>query len=389
MHHPVSKRMAQVQAPMIPIVGDWIAQHPGTISLGQGVVHYPPPPAVALDIVEQVGSDPRIDRYGLVRGLDELQAAIRDKVTVENGMNVDARQSIVVTSGANMGFLNAVLAIADVDDEVILLSPYYFNQEMAVDIAACRAVIVPTDENHQIDIPAIEAAITPRTRAVVTISPNNPAGAVYSQEALTAVNRLCAREGIYHISDEAYEYFVYGSRQHFSAGSLSESRDHTITLYSLSKSYGMAGWRIGYMVIPSQLETAIKKIQDTNLICPPIICQLAALAALNVGSAWCRAHIASFEGVRDLVLAELETLGDRCQIPPLDGAFYALVKINTELEDRQLVKSLIEDFGVAVMPGSTFGVTDGCSVRIAYGALDRQSVAEGMGRLVRGLKQLL
>ena len=374
---------------MIPVVGEWIAQHPGTISLGQGVVHYPPPPAVAAGVADAVGSDARVDRYGLVRGLDELLAAISEKLAAENSIHLDGGQSIVVTAGANMGFLNAVLAIADVDDEIILLSPYYFNHEMAIGIAGCRAVIVPTDEQFQIDLPAIEAAITPRTRAVVTISPNNPTGAVYPRESLTAVNHLCGRQGIYHISDEAYEYFVYRGSQHFSAGSLPESRDYTISLYSLSKAYGMAGWRIGYMVVPSQLETAVKKIQDTNLICPPIACQLAALAALNVGSAWCRQQVDGFEEVRDLVLTELGSLGDRCRVPQPDGAFYALVKVNTKLKDMQLVESLISDFGVAVMPGSTFGVTGGCTLRIAYGALERQSVADGMGRLVRGLDQLL
>ncbi|MBD16477.1 MAG: aspartate aminotransferase [Planctomycetaceae bacterium] len=381
--------MIDVQAPMIPIVGEWVAQHPGAISLGQGVVHYPPPPAVAANIADAVDKNPRVNQYGLVRGLDDLQAVIREKVTAENGMDLGGGQSIVVTAGANMGFLNAVLAIADVDDEIILLSPYYFNHEMAIDIAGCRPVIVPTDEQYQIDIGAIEAAFTPRTRAVVTISPNNPTGAVYPQESLTAVNQLCGQRGIYHISDEAYEYFVYRGTRHFSSGSLADSHDHTISLYSLSKAYGMAGWRMGYMVVPSQLETAIKKIQDTNLICPPIVSQLAALAALNVGSAWVREQVASFREVRELVLAELGSLGDRCQVPQPDGAFYALVKVKTTLDDMTLVESLIRDFGVAVMPGNTFGVSAGCSLRIAYGALEPQSVAEGMGRLVRGLERLL
>ncbi|MCH2596364.1 MAG: aminotransferase class I/II-fold pyridoxal phosphate-dependent enzyme, partial [Pirellulales bacterium] len=306
-----------------------------------------------------------------------------------NGRDLGGGQSIVGTAGANMGFLNAVLAIADVDDEIILLSPYYFNHEMAIDIAGCRPVIVPTDEQYQIDIGAIEAAFTPRTRAVVSLSPNKPPAAVYPQESLTAVNQLCGQRGIYHISDEAYEYFVYRGTRHFSSGSLADSHDHTISLYSLSKAYGMAGWRMGYMVVPSQLETAIKKIQDTNLICPPIVSQLAALAALNVGSAWVREQVASFREVRELVLAELGRLGDRCQVPQPDGAFYALVKVKTTLDDMTLVESLIRDFGVAVMPGNTFGVSAGCSLRIAYGALEPQSVAEGMGRLVRGLERLL
>jgi aspartate/methionine/tyrosine aminotransferase len=151
----------------------------------------------------------------------------------------------------------------------------------------------------------------------------------------------------------------------------------------------MAGWRMGYMTVPKHLETAVKKIQDTNLVCPPIINQIAAAVALRMGRDWCADQTAGFEAVRDMVLAEFDKLGDRCHVPRPDGAFYALVKLETEKTDMQLVESLIREYGIAVMPGCTFGVHDPCSIRIAYGALDRQTVAEGMGRLVRGLDNLL
>ena len=380
--------MAQVQTPMIPVVGEWIAQHPGTISLGQGVVHYPAPPEVHQAVATAATGEPRIDRYALVRGIDELLEQIEQKITLENGIDA-SRQTCVVTAGSNMGFFNAVLAVADVNDEVILLGPYYFNHEMAIDMAGCRPVIVPTAADYQIDLPAVEAAISSRTRAVVTVSPNNPTGAVFPQQSLTAVNALCKKRGIYHISDEAYEYFVYGGKRHFSPASLADAHDHTISLFSLSKAYGMAGWRCGYMVIPPQLEVGVKKIQDTNLICPPIINQLAATAAMKMGAGWCAERIAGFEQVRDLVLHKLSTLGDRCRVPTPDGAFYAMMKLETGKRDLDIVKSLIMDFGVAVMPGSTFGAGAGCSLRIAYGALDAAAVAEGMGRLTRGLAELI
>ena len=381
--------MAQVQSPMIPVVGGWIAEHPGTISLGQGVVHYPPPVEVGASVAAALAEDPRIDRYGLVRGNDDVLGEIAHKLKADNGIEINDGQSIVFTAGSNMGFVNAVLAIADVAEEVILLSPYYFNHEMAIDIAGCRPVIVPTDSAYQIDLVKLEAAITPRTRAIVTVSPNNPTGAVYPREALERVNTLCRAHDIYHISDEAYEYFVYGGDGHFSPAAIPNVDEHTISLFSLSKAYGMAGWRCGYMVIPAHLETAVKKIQDTNLVCPPVISQIAARAALQVGSQWCRERIAGFQMIRDLVLGELSTLGDRCRIPRPDGAFYALMQLDTDQADIVIVERLIREFGVAVMPGSTFGVSSGCSLRIAYGALNREAVAEGIGRLTRGLKALL
>ena len=387
MPHQQSQRMAQIQMPMIPIVGEWIAQHPGTISLGQGVVHYSAPSTVA-SAVSSVAADPRMDRYALVRGIDEFLVEIESKIASENG--IDTQQQVaIVTSGSNMGFLNAVLAIADIDDEIILLAPYYFNHEMAIGIAGCHPVIVGTDSNYQIDLDALVTAITPRTRAVVTVSPNNPTGAVYTSASLSQVNRLCQERGIYHISDEAYEYFVYGDQSHFSPASLTNAAGHTISLFTLSKAYGMAGWRCGYMAIPRHLEVAVKKIQDTNLVCPPIINQVAATAAMKAGFRWCAEQTVGFSHVRDLVLDTLSSLGERCHVPSPNGGFYALAKLTTNKSDMQIVEALIRDFGVAVMPGATFGVADGCSVRIAYGALDERSVVEGMGRLTRGLSQLL
>jgi aspartate/methionine/tyrosine aminotransferase len=388
MSHHQSQRMAQVQAPMIPMVGEWTAKHPGTISLGQGVVHYPAPTEVHRAVATAAMHEPRIDRYALVCGVDELLEQIEQKVGRENGIDMH-QQTCIVTAGSNMGFLNAILAIGDVGDEILLLSPYYFNHEMAIEIAGCRPVSVPTDANYLIDLPAIEAAITPRTRAVVTVSPCNPTGAIYTADSLQAVNRLCQLRGIYHISDEAYEYFTYGGLQHFSPASLPDVQSHTISLFTLSKAYGMAGWRCGYMVIPQHLEVAVKKIQDTNIICPPILSQIAATAALKVGKAWCFEQIAPLERVRDLVLNELSTLGKKCHVPHPDGAFYVLLQLETEKSDMELVEALIHDFGVALLPGSTFGATDKCSLRIAYGALDAQRVEKGLGRLTRGLNTLL
>jgi aspartate/methionine/tyrosine aminotransferase len=384
----VSKRIENVQSPVIPIVGEWIAAHPGTISLGQGVVHYEPPEAVYESVAHALRARMSLDRYSSVKGREELLARITEKVSRENGL-CGSEQSILFTAGSNMGFLNAVLAIADIGDEIILLSPYYFNHRMAVEMAGCRVVAVPTDAEYQIDLPAVRAALTDRTRAIVTISPNNPTGAVYGRESLTAINQFCRESNCYHISDEAYEYFDYSAEPHFSPASLPGSTGHTISLFSMSKAYAMAGWRCGYMVIPQALDLAVKKIQDTNLICPPVISQIAAMAALDEGVSWCQERINGMRLVRQRVLHELGALQGRCVVPRPDGAFYVLIQCETELDDLVLVRKLIEEYRVAVMPGSTFGATKKCALRIAYGALDAHSVEEGVGRLVAGLKELI
>ena len=382
-----SARARNVQLPIIPTVAGWIAETPGTISLGQGVAYYGPPPETAK-AVEAFLAAPGSHPYKPDAGLPELRAAFGKKLRTENGIDAPFERRIIVTAGANQAFMNAVLAICDPGDEVVLLTPYYFNHEMAIALAGCRPVCVPTDENHQPRLDAIEAAITPRTRAIVTVSPNNPTGAVYSREALTEINRTCARRGIYHISDEAYEYFTYEGAQHFSPGSLGGD-GHTISIYSMSKAYGMASWRVGFLVAPEHLFDDLIKIQDTIIVCGPAISQAAALEALRIGRGYCERHLEVIGNVRRQVMSRLSGASDLLTVPASRGAFYFLAEVRTSMDDLKLVERLIRKHKVAVIPGRTFGITQGCFLRIAYGSLTPENAAEGLGRLIGGLREIL
>ncbi|MEM8732882.1 MAG: pyridoxal phosphate-dependent aminotransferase [Planctomycetota bacterium] len=383
----IADRIQSVQDPVIPIVGKLISQSPGTISLGQGIVHYDPPSAAIEAVQSQSQHFAAVHRYGDVCGTEELLAAIREKVKRENGFDLTERD-VIYTAGSNMAFLNAVLAIADVGDEVILLSPYYFNHDMAIEIAGCKTVAVSTMDDYQINLDGVRAAITPRTRAIVTVSPNNPTGVIYPRESLAAVNALCREHDIYHISDEAYEYFVYAGDEHFSPASLPGASEHTISLYTLSKAYGMAGWRAGYMVVPSSLTMPIKKVQDTNLVCPPMLNQLVAKTAIECGVDWVRPKVKALAKVRSAVLDVLADIPG-CQIPTPSGAFYMVLKLDTHWDDMDLVKYLIHEHQVAALPGGTFGLGEQCGIRISYGALQSDTVVAGAQRLRTGLLQAL
>ena len=382
-----SLRMQSVQTPIIPVVGELIRSNPGTISLGQGVAYYGPPPQ-AIETIQTFLTDSENHKYKLVQGIPELLEAIENKLQVENDISLDGSR-LVVTAGANMGFVNAVLAITEPGDEIILQLPYYFNHEMAIAIADCRAVCVPTDDDYQLQPEAIAAAITERTRAVVTISPNNPTGAVYRKSDLRRVNEICRRNNIYHISDEAYEYFTYDGAEHFSPGSISGAGGYTISLFSLSKAYGFASWRVGWMVVPEHLFEPIRKIQDTILICPPVISQWAAVGAMKAGRSYCRRKLQLTAEIRKICLNELAGIADLVTVPPANGAFYFLLRIHKDLDPMNLVRQLIERHKVAVIPGMTFGVEDKCLLRIAYGALQKDTAIEGIARLIKGLKQIM
>lgn len=384
-----SRTLAAIQAPIIPVVGEYIRQTPGTLSLGQGMVSYPPPPA-ALEAIRGFGLQPTEHLYGPALGSAPLLAAIAAKLQAENAIDC-AHQGyrVMVTAGSNMAFLQALLAITDPGDEIILPLPYYFNQEMAVRMLNCTPVLVPTDTQYQLQVDLLRAAITPRTRAIVTVSPNNPTGAVYPEAVLRAVNALCLEHHLYHISDEAYEYFTYGNAQHFSPGSIVGAGQHTISLYSLSKAYGFASWRVGYMAFPEALLPSLLKIQDTNLICPPLINQQAALGALSAGVSYCKTWLQGLAEIRTQVLAALNALKDISELAITDGAFYCLLKLHTHQNDLVLVQQLIKDYRIAVIPGCAFGLQEGCYLRISYGMLHTGTVDEAMHRLVTGIKALV
>lgn len=380
--------MAAVQAPVIPIVAELIRTNPGTISLGQGVVSYGPPPQ-AVERLRSFLQSAENHKYQAVHGIPLLRELLERKLREENHVGLGPHRAIVVTAGANMGFLNAILAITDVEEEVILVQPYYFNHEMAIRIAGARPIPVASDEQYQLRIEALAAAVTPRTRAIVTVSPNNPTGAVYPEADLRAVNELCRQHGLYHISDEAYECFTWEGTQHFSPASLPDGDGHTIGLYSLSKSHGFASWRIGYMVIPRHLFEPIRKIQDTNLICPPVVSQWAAVGALEAGREYCLSQRPTIAAARRIMLDALTAAEDVCCVPAAAGAFYLLINIPTQADSAQVVERLVREHRVAVIPGATFGVKERCALRVSYGPLTETTATDGAQRLVRGLRAIV
>ena len=382
-----AQRVQNVQAPIIPIIGQLVRETPGTVSLGQGVVYFGPPDSIK-DKMDEFLTKPWKHLYQAVHGIPELLEAIQKKLAADNQIQVSDQQRIFVTAGGNLAYSNAIFAIADPGDEIILPVPYYFNHKMANTLAGCKTVGVPTLSNYQLDIDRIADAITPKTIAIITVSPNNPSGVLYPESDLRAINQLCREKGIYHICDEAYEYFTYGDTPHFSPGSIADSESYTISLYSLSKSYGFASWRIGYMVMPDHLFESVRKIQDTQLICPTVISQYVALAAMEAGKAYCQDKRKEIEASRAIFLEALEEVKDICEVPDSEGAFYFLLRLKSEMQAFDLAEKLIREHKVATIPGETFGL-EGCYLRTAYGAMRSSDAQVGINRLIGGLQKIM
>jgi len=356
------------------------------ISLGQGVPFFSPPTEVIDRFKECVGERSGY-QYSEDAGFLSVRKSIAEKIWVENHFNVDPIKNIIVTSGANQAFINALLAISEIGDEIVLFTPTYFNYVMAVQMVGCIPVLVPTNDQFQPDISKLKSVFSDRTKAIVTISPNNPTGAVYKSDDLKNINELCAKNDLYHISDEVYEYFVYDGAVHVSPAQFDMNLDHTISLYSCSKAFGMSGYRIGFMITPEKLYDDMIKVQDTVGICAPSCSQLACKVAWTMGKGFVQDFFDELMNMRKYCFNKLTMMPD-LDVVRTNGANYFFVRLSTSLSSYEVTVRLAEEFDIIVLPGEIFDVIYP-SFRISYGNCSLNDLKTGMDRLEKGLRSIL
>ena len=385
---PIPHRVRSVAMPPIDALNTRMAEINAAggdvISLGQSVPFFGPPPEMIEAVRDALDSfGPRLHTYGPDAGIPELREALARKLTDFNGVEVDPDRQLLVTPGSNQAFMVTMMTILDPGDEVAIASPYYFNHHMAIEL--CRGVVreIPLSEENgfQMTLEDIESVLTPRTKAVVIISPNNPTGTVYDPEEVVAIARSLTERGIYVITDDAYEVFCYDGTRHVSPRAVVESSELLITLGSLSKTLGMTGWRIGYIAADPELITQALKVQDATAICAPIVAQVAAVAALEQMPAYPQSMIGELNERRDL----LQSVVDKS--PALhwhrtDGALFAMIRADTVGGDRrELESNLLERAHVLTVPGRAFGTQWSDFIRVSYGCSPRDRYEEALRRL--------
>ena len=385
---PIPERVRSVAMPPIDALNTRMAELNAAggdvISLGQSVPFFGPPPQM-IDAVREALDNfgPRLHTYGPDAGIPELREALARKLADFNGVDVDPDRQLLVTPGSNQAFMVTMMTILDPGDEVAIASPYYFNHHMAIEL--CGGVVreIPLSEENgfQMTLEDVESVLTPRTKAVVIISPNNPTGTVYDSDEVIAIARSLTERGIYVITDDAYEVFCYDGARHVSPMASIESSELVVTLGSLSKTLGMTGWRIGYIAADPGLIRQALKVQDAMAICAPIVAQVAAVAALEQMPAYPQSMIEELDERRDLLQGVVD------ESPALhwhrtNGALFAMVRADAVGGDRrELESNLLEQAHVLTVPGRAFGTQWSDFIRISYGCSPRDRYEEALGRV--------
>ena len=351
------------------------------INLGQGVPGFPPV-AAAVEAARQALEEPSVHVYSGDAGLLLLREALSSWLAKHNNVPTDPETEILITAGANQGFLLALLTLLEPGDKVLLPSPFYFNHEMSLRIVGAVPVEVPLREEagFQLTLSDLEPYLEGRPRALVLVSPNNPTGAVYHPEELEHIVRVLAAAGIAVIFDETYQAFAYEGARHLSPASIPGARSQVITLGSFSKTFSLAGWRVGYLIAEAEFVEQAIKVQDAMLVCAPVISQRAALGALHTSVEELTA--------RSNVLAERrQVLAQRlAEIPhldwhPTDGAYYAFMRAEGCADSVALSRDLLERAHLAVVPGSYFGQSGEGYLRLSYGSVESSELEEACRRL--------
>jgi aminotransferase len=351
------------------------------VNLAGGAPSFPPV-ASALRAARQAIEDPGTHLYGADAGLLSLREGLSRRLAENDGINVDPATEIMVTAGANQAFMLAVLTLLEPGDKVLLPSPFYFNHEMTVRIAGGVPVEVPLREEtgFQLTLADLEPYLDTEPRMLVVVSPNNPTGAVFDPEELQRIARHLSSRGIVVISDETYRHFVFGGARHFSVGSLPECRSQVITIGSFSKTFSLSGWRVGYLVAEADFVQQAIKVQDSMLVCAPLISQRAALGALSTPAEELARRRAVVSELNQLLARSLADI-PRLQWHPTQGAYYAFVRVEDCTDSAALATDLLETAQVAAVPGSVYGHNGEGFLRLSYGSASKIELEEACARL--------
>ena len=382
----LSRRVQDVPPSGIRKFFDVLATMPDVISLGVGEPDFDTPRAIVEAGIESLrrGRTHYTSNYGTI----ELREAVAEHLADLYGVVYDPDGEIIITVGVSEALAAALSTIVDPGDEVVLAEPSYASYVPDIIFAGGVPVFVPTrpEDAWQLDPEAVEAAITPRTKALFIGYPCNPTGAILEPDTMRALAAVVERHDLLVVSDEIYDRLVYGGHRHEAFSALPGMRDRTILLGGFSKAYAMTGWRIGYACAPRDLLDGILKVHQYVIMSAPTTAQDAAIVALKQGEGDVERMVAEYDRRRRMFVPGLERIG----LPTVEprGAFYAFPSIaGTGLSSDEFANRLLHEEHVAVVPGTAFGPTGEGYVRATL-ATSYEDLEEALVRIERFISRL-
>ena len=341
------------------------------VSLGVGLPFYPAPKFIHEKAIEALRHKKDIDKYTLLTGLPMLRQIVANLSAKMLGFPVSPEE-ILITPGSMAALFDTLMALVNPGDEVILPSPYFSSNAEQVSLAS--GIVVPVamipdrKKGYRLDIAAIKKALNKKTKAIILNNPQNPTGAVYLKKDLLELAGILSDTNIYVITDEVYDYLLYEGVEYFNIATVKELWPHVVRCASLSKKYGMMGWRVGYLQTNKDLLMQILKIHDASIVCAPHISQEAAIAALTGPQKAVDDHRIWLSQNREVILKRLDALtGLFDYVRPL-GTYYVFPEYKLPLSSIEMAKKLLYEAGVVTVPGIGFGPEGERHLRLSFGS---------------------
>jgi len=333
----------------------------GAVNLGQGFPDFAAPDDIKRKAMEAIAADH--NQYAITWGVKGFRDAIAEKSMWFLGLDLDPETEITVTCGSTEGMIAAMMATVDPGEEVIVFEPFYENyapDAILSDAVPRHVPLYRTDNGFIFDRDELRAAFNPNTRAIIICNPNNPTGKVFTRGELEFIADLCKEFDVLCFTDEIYEHIIYTGHAdadpltHICMANIEGMRERTIVVNSLSKTYSVTGWRVGYCIAPPDITSAIRKVHDFLTVGAANPLQHAGAYALGLGPDYYENLMTEYQKKRDLIVPVLKDVGFKCDYP--EGAYYVMADITGFgfADDVEFTRHLIRDIGVAVVPGSSF-----------------------------------
>jgi len=385
----LSRRVRQIKISATKEMPMIAARVGGCVSLGQGIPSFMTPPHVVDAVCSALREDPSAGKYSLQPGMPALRAAAAELLRAEKDLPADPEREVAITVGGMEGLLCAMLTLIGPGDEVIVPEPFYPSHVEQVLLSEGTPVFAPLRRSDWgLDVDAVAAAITPRTKAVIVSSPHNPTGAVFAKADLLRLAELALAHDIFVICDDTYDALAYDDAAAFSLMRVPELRHLLVGVFSFSKRFALTGWRVGFLWAREELLDQMLKIHDAAAICAPTPAQIAALASLTGPQDVFAAMRVKLEQRRNLLCARLDAMAGRFSYVRPAGAFYVMAKAEFPVSDsRSLALRLIHEAHVITIPGGAFGPGGEGHLRLSFGGADAE-IEAACDRLAAWASQL-